>query len=69
MMFIGKNTRAQTEVKGITYEQLYKCFCMRLEYLAENYDPDAVAQNFCCEIEKLMGIYPNVPGLERRHDP
>lgn len=31
-------------------------------------DPMAVVQNLCCEIEKLMGIYPNVPKLEDRHD-
>ena len=27
-------------------------------------DPMAVAQNLACEIEKLMGIYPNVPALK-----
>lgn len=27
-------------------------------------DPIAVAQCLTCEIEKMMGIYPNVPGLE-----
>ena len=27
-------------------------------------DPMAIAQNFACEIEKAMGIYPNVPGLQ-----
>ena len=27
-------------------------------------DPIAVAQNLSCEIEKLMGIYPNVPCLQ-----
>ena len=26
-------------------------------------DPMAVLQNLSCEIERLMGIYPNVPGL------
>ena len=26
-------------------------------------DPIAVAQNLTCEIEKIMGIYPNVPRL------
>lgn len=29
----------------------------------DSVDPVAVFQNFSCEIEKLMGIYPNVPGL------
>ncbi len=27
----------------------------------DNMDPVAVAQNLTCEVEKLMGIYPNVP--------
>lgn len=27
-------------------------------------DPVAIAQNLSCEVEKLMGIYPNVPSLE-----
>lgn len=26
-------------------------------------DPMAVAQNLACEVEKVMGIYPNVPAL------
>jgi hypothetical protein len=26
-------------------------------------DPIAIAQNLSCEIEKIMGIYPNVPAL------
>lgn len=32
-------------------------------------DPMAVVQNLCCEIEKIMGIFPNVPDLvESNHD-
>jgi len=27
-------------------------------------DPLAITQNFTCEVEKMMGIYPNVPPLE-----
>ena len=30
----------------------------------ENIDPGAVIQNATCWIEKYMGIFPNVPGLE-----
>jgi hypothetical protein len=26
-------------------------------------DPMAICQNLCCEIERLMGIFPNVPPL------
>jgi hypothetical protein len=29
-------------------------------------DPIAVCQNLSCEIERLMGIFPNVPKLKRR---
>lgn len=28
-------------------------------------DPIAVFQNFSCEVEKLMGIFPNVPGMKK----
>lgn len=27
-------------------------------------DPIAVAQNLSCEVERIMGIFPNVPGLK-----
>ena len=27
-------------------------------------DPMAICQNLCVEVEKLMGIYPNVPGFQ-----
>jgi hypothetical protein len=29
-------------------------------------DPMAVFQNFSCEVERIMGIFPNVPKLEYR---
>ena len=31
-------------------------------------DPGAVVQNVTCQIEKMMGIFPNVPDLEIDHD-
>lgn len=27
-------------------------------------DPAAISQNLACEVEKMMGIYPNVPKIE-----
>ena len=27
-------------------------------------DPIAIAQNLSCEVERIMGIFPNVPGLK-----
>jgi hypothetical protein len=34
--------------------------------LVGDIDPMAVAQNLTCEVEKLMGIFPNVPELKVR---
>ena len=31
-------------------------------------DPVAVIQNLSCEVEKLMGIYPNVPSLQENNN-
>ena len=36
--------------------------------LVGDIDPLAVAQNLGCEIEKMMGIYPNIPILVVRDD-
>jgi hypothetical protein len=30
-------------------------------------DPVAIVQNLCCEVEKAMGIFPNVPKLTSEH--
>jgi len=32
-------------------------------------DPMAIVQNLCCEVEKAMGIFPNVPKLTSEHWP
>lgn len=37
-----------------TYGDLYKL---------EDFDPVAAIQNMACQLEKMMGIYPNVPKL------
>lgn len=29
-------------------------------------DPVAIVQNLCCEVERIMGIYPNVPELKEQ---
>ncbi|SOY56805.1 hypothetical protein [Cupriavidus taiwanensis] len=40
------------------------CICEGDIYaLKGDFDPIAVVQNLCCEVEKLMRIYPNVPRL------
>ncbi len=32
-------------------------------------DPMAIAKNLSCEIERIMGIYPNVPELQCKETP
>lgn len=31
-----------------------------------NLDPMAVCRNLCCEVERIMGIFPNVPELKEK---
>ena len=60
--FLG--TRGETEIKGISFKDMYELVLARIEYFhPDKCDPDAFCQNICCEIEKKMGIYPNVPKL------
>lgn len=59
-----QGTRGQTEIKGVTFAEVYDIVLRKLEYFhPERSDPDAFCQDMCCEIEKKMGIYPNVPEL------
>jgi hypothetical protein len=55
--FLG--TRGETQV-NLTFRDLYLIVRERLEYVDGSFDPDAVCQNVCVEIEKKMGIYPNL---------
>jgi len=42
------------------------CICENDVYtLKGDIDPMAVAQNLTCEIERLMGIFPNLPGYKK----
>lgn len=58
--FIRQN--ADVEIRGITFGQFYRNACDRFEYYGG--DPEAAAQNFCCELEKMMGIFPNTSPSE-----
>lgn len=69
--------RGQTEVKGITFRDLQDCFMKACylssglppkEWPGTIYDLPwkdmdiiAVSQNLSCEVERMMGIFPNVP--------
>lgn len=71
--------RGRTEIKGITFRDLRDCFIRALyestgkpveEWPGDIYqidlndlDPIAIAQNLSNNVEKRMGIYPNVPRL------
>lgn len=71
--------RGKTEVKGLTFRDLRDCFmkaCYLSSGLEpkdwpgtvydlpwKDMDIIAVAQNLSCEVERFMGIYPNVPRL------
>lgn len=75
-LFTGPGKRAQYEIApGLTMAALYKIFHDRLEYCRVNVidgltqrtlplekltDIDVLCQNACCEVEKALGIYPNV---------
>ena len=69
--------RGQTVVSGLTFRDLKDCFIVGafhssgllpeeypktiFELSWESIDPIAVWQNMSCEIERRMGIYPNIP--------
>lgn len=51
-------------IATLSLSTLYKLVHDRVRYASLNYpsvDADAVTQNFCVEVEKAMGIFPNVP--------
>jgi hypothetical protein len=62
----ANGARGQTIVTGLTMRDIADCFA-RGAVLAglgddtPNIDRDAVLQAGLCEIEKMMGIFPNVP--------
>lgn len=76
--------RGKEEVRGITMRDLRDCFIIGAFESSglspEDYPPTiydlpwddmdviAVSQNMLCNVEKRMGIYPNVPKLEYRPD-
>jgi hypothetical protein len=57
--------RGKAEIRIKMYE-LYDIISDRLEWVKGDFDPDAVCQNICVEIEKHQGTYPNIPGLSEK---
>lgn len=75
--------RGKTEVRGVTFRDVSDCFIIAAfqaagvpeEKRGSAYELDlnsidiiAWAQNLSCNIEKCMGIYPNVPRPTPDHD-
>lgn len=76
--------RGKTEVRGLTMRDVRDCYiraCYESSGLLreqwpksiyrlpwDDMDPMAIAQNMSCEIEKMMGIFPNVPKIENVRD-
>jgi len=54
--------RGGAEIR-IKMHELYKIIRDRLEWVKGDFDPDAVCQGICVEIEKHQGTYPNIPGF------
>ena len=58
------STRGETKIEGVTYADVYRIVRRKLDYFhPDQSDPDAFCQDMCCQIEKLQGIFPNVPPL------
>ncbi len=76
--------RGKQEISGITMRDLQDCFiraCFHgsglrsdeyprtiYELPWDDIDPMAIAQNLGCEVERYMGIFPNVPKLECQNE-
>lgn len=74
--------RGKTLVEGLTMRDIADCYivgCFHASGLSPDQypetvfelpwgemDPIAVSQNMLCEVERRMGIFPNVPGREAK---
>ena len=56
---IGRDLRRKKESGSLVWDNIHEADLSQI-------NPIAVAQNLTCEIEMLMGIFPNVPGLSIR---
>lgn len=48
----------------IPMHELYDLIRARLEWVKGDFDPGAVCQNICVEVEKNQGTYPNLLGAK-----
>lgn len=58
---LAEELRSRAEDGTLNYNDVYKLDTSRM-------DPLALVQNVTCRVERRMGIFPNVPGLEANDD-
>jgi len=63
-LFTNPNGRRGSATVTIPVHELYSILRRRLEWVRGDFDPDALCQNFCVEIEKQQGTFPNIPELK-----
>jgi hypothetical protein len=61
--------RGKTEVRGLTMRDIGDCIRRGQKHATKpgdriDYSEVAVIQNALCEVERMMGIFPNVPPLD-----
>jgi len=64
-------SRGKTEVKGLTMRDVTDCIARGFAQALRpgdkwDFDEHAMVQNALCNIEKMMGIFPNIPEVKRR---
>lgn len=64
-LFNNSQGHRGSAVVTIKMHELYDLIRNRLEWVRGDFDPDALCQNICVEVEKHQGTFPNIPGLEK----
>ena len=60
------NPRGQRGQAVITIpmHELYELLYNKIIYIQDDFDPEALCQGICVEIEKHQGTFPNLPGAK-----
>lgn len=59
-LFTNPEARRGSAVVTLQMHELYAIIRARLEYVSGDFDPDALCQNICVEVEKHQGTFPNI---------
>lgn len=63
-LFNNPNGRRGSAEVRLKMHEIYDLIRYRLAWVNGDFDPDAVCQNICVEIERKIGTYPNVAGIK-----